>query len=90
MAGALRIGILGDFTAEFASHVATNEALQMAARAAGLEVLSEWVPTQEASDPRLAAFDGLWASPGSPYKSFDGMLRGIRYARERGKPFVAT
>ena len=90
MAQPVRIGIIGDFTPEFASHVATNDALQMAARAAGIEAVSEWVPTPEVSEQRLAAFDGLWASPGSPYKSFGGMLRGIQFARERGKPFVAT
>ena len=90
MTHVVRIGILGDFTPQFASHLATNEALPMAAREAGLEVASEWVPTPEVSEARLSAFDGLWASPGSPYKSLDGMLHGIQFARERGKPFVAT
>jgi CTP synthase (UTP-ammonia lyase) len=90
MSPPLRIGIIGDYTPEFASHVATNEALAMAAQASALTVVSQWVPTPEVSEARLAPFDGLWASPGSPYKSFDGMLRGIRFARERGKPLVAT
>jgi CTP synthase (UTP-ammonia lyase) len=90
MPRALRVGIIGDFTPEFASHLATNEALRMAARAAGIEAVSEWVPTPEVSEARLGTFDALWASPGSPYKSLDGMLDGIQFARERGKPFVAT
>jgi CTP synthase (UTP-ammonia lyase) len=85
-----RIGIIGDFTPEFASHVATNDSLAMAARAAGLDVTSQWIPTPQVSESALAEFDALWASPGSPYKSFDGMMRGIQFARERGKPFVAT
>jgi CTP synthase (UTP-ammonia lyase) len=38
----------------------------------------------------LAQYDALWASPGSPYKSMAGMLRGIEFARTRGWPFVAT
>ena len=28
--------------------------------------------------------------PGSPYKSFDGMLKGIEFARERDWPFLGT
>jgi CTP synthase (UTP-ammonia lyase) len=38
----------------------------------------------------LAAFDGLWAAPGSPYRSLEGALAGVRFARERGVPFFGT
>ena len=38
----------------------------------------------------LNSCDGLWASPGSPYKSFDGMLRGIEFARIHNRPFLGT
>jgi CTP synthase (UTP-ammonia lyase) len=38
----------------------------------------------------LEGFDGLIAAPGSPYRSFDGMLRGIEFARTRNWPFTAT
>jgi CTP synthase (UTP-ammonia lyase) len=38
----------------------------------------------------LAEADSIWASPGSPYESFEGALAGIRLARERGYPFFAT
>ena len=40
--------------------------------------------------PSLDSFDGLWASPGSPYKSFDGMLKGIEFARVHDRPFLGT
>ena len=29
-------------------------------------------------------------APGSPYKSFDGMLKGIEFARRRDWPFLGT
>jgi CTP synthase (UTP-ammonia lyase) len=91
---AVRIGILGDFNTEFRSHHATNDALRHAARKLGITVESEWVPTPGMAEAdgakRLEAFDGLWASPGSPYKSFDGMLRGIQFARTRDWPFLGT
>jgi len=90
----VRIGILGDFNADFRSHRATNDALQHAARKLKMEVKSDWIPTpslvQPAAEKTLEAFDGLWASPGSPYKSFDGMLKGIEFARRRDWPFLGT
>ena len=90
----VRIGILGDFNADFRSHHATNDALQHAARKLKMEVQSEWLATPSLTKPEaektLESFDGLWASPGSPYKSFDGMLKGIEFARRRDWPFLGT
>jgi CTP synthase (UTP-ammonia lyase) len=91
---AVRIGILGDFNADFRSHQATNDALQHAAHKLNITVESEWLPTPSLLAPTaektLESFDGLWASPGSPYKSFDGMLKGIEFARRRDWPFLGT
>ena len=94
MNDAVRIGILGDFNPEFRSHHATNDALQHAAAKLKLKLESQWIPTPSVLEPNsyrmLEGFDGLWASPGSPYKSFEGMLKGIEFARRRDWPFVAT
>lgn len=94
MADPVRIGILGDFNTEFRSHHATNDALQHCARKLGVELESVWLPTPSLLAPEapkvLEACDGLWASPGSPYKSFDGMLAGIRFARVHDWPFLGT
>src|SRR5581483_889426 len=91
---ALRIGILGDFNSEFRSHHAINDSLQHASAKLGAKVESEWIPTpsleKPSSDEVLAAFDGLWASSGSPYQSMAGMLRGIQFAREQDWPFLGT
>jgi CTP synthase (UTP-ammonia lyase) len=89
----VRIGILGDFNPELRSHHATNESLQHAAQRLGWTVESEWLPTPslQALEPgKLESFDGLWASAGSPYKSFEGMLKGIEFARVHDWPFLAT
>lgn len=90
----VRIGILGDFNPEFRSHHATNDSLQHVARKLEIKVESAWVPTpsllEPGADALLDSFDGLWASPGSPYKSFDGMLKGIEFARVHDRPFLAT
>jgi CTP synthase (UTP-ammonia lyase) len=91
---AVRIGILGDFNAEFRSHHATNDSLQHSAKRLHIKVESAWLPTPSLLEPgaskALDSFDGFWASPGSPYKSFDGMLAGIEFARVHDRPFLAT
>jgi CTP synthase (UTP-ammonia lyase) len=94
VSNAVRIGILGDFNSEFPSHHATNAALQHAAHKLEFAVESQWIPTPSLTDASaekiLEGFDGLWASPGSPYKSFAGMLKGIEFARSRDWPFLGT
>jgi CTP synthase (UTP-ammonia lyase) len=91
---AVRIGILGDFNPDFRSHHATNDSLQHASATLNLSVESQWIPTPSLLEPQaqklLESFDGLWASPGSPYNSFDGMLKGIEFARKRDWPFLGT
>jgi CTP synthase (UTP-ammonia lyase) len=89
-----RIGIIGDFNPEYRSHHATNASLEHAAANLGCAVEITWVPTASLTKPdaveALASYDGLWASPGSPYCSMEGMLAGIQFARTRNRPFVAT
>ncbi|MGB7133227.1 MAG: hypothetical protein WBD59_20615, partial [Candidatus Sulfotelmatobacter sp.] len=91
---AVRIGILGDFNPEFRSHHATPDSLQHAARKLEIKVESEWIPTSSLtnanSEKLLEGFDGIWGAPGSPFKSFDGMLKGIEFARRRDWPYLGT
>lgn len=88
------VGIIGDLDSESETHRATNEALHHAARALATTVTISWIPTVElsrgAAERALEPFDALWASPGSPYCSMEGALRGIRFAREKGWPFFGT
>ena len=81
------VGVVGDFNPRNHTHVATNEALTH------LSLVPEWVSTDAVGDDaaaRLARYAGLWIAPASPYRSMDGALRAIRYARERGVPLVGT
>jgi len=82
-----RAAIVGDFKAANVTHRFTNAALDHV----GLDF--EWVATESVGDDpkgRFAAHDGLWIAPSSPYRSMDGALAAIRYARERGVPLVGT
>lgn len=89
----VRIGVIGDFEPAYHSHFATNAALYDAATKLKTSLELRWLPTpsvEAAPEKVLRRWDGLIASPGSPYKSFAGMLRGIQFARERNWPFVGT
>jgi CTP synthase (UTP-ammonia lyase) len=88
MATATRIGIIGDFNAGNATHVATNDGIQHAAKKLGRPFEAQWLPTDEPHD--FSRFQGLLCSPGSPYKSLEGALTAIRFAREHGVPFLGT
>ena len=94
MVEAIRIGIIGDFEPTYHSHFATNAALYDAATKLKVRLEVRWLPTPSLDGPDsekvLRRWDGLIASPGSPYKSFAGMLRGIEFARTRDWPFVGT
>jgi CTP synthase (UTP-ammonia lyase) len=87
----ITIGLIGDYNAAVTSHQAIPKAIRLAAEAQGLSVGFEWVPTDEISSvERVERFAGLWCVPGSPYRSMDGALRAIRFAREARRPFLGT
>jgi len=94
MAAPIRIGIIGDFEPAYHSHFATNSALYDAATKLKVPLEVRWLPTPSlvgsAAEKIQRRWDGLIASPGSPYKSLRGMLRGIEFARTRDWPFVGT
>ena len=94
MSDPVRIGILGDYDAKSPTLPAIQKALQHASAKLNLAVEEEWIATPSVLEPdaqkKLESFDGLWAAPGSPYKSFDGMLKGIEFARRRDWPFLGT
>jgi CTP synthase (UTP-ammonia lyase) len=94
MADTIKVGIIGDYNPGLRFHAATNEALGHSAQAMAMALDVEWLPTPSVADEswreRLEPFDALWGSPGSPYQSMDGALKGIRFARETGRPFIGT
>lgn len=94
MPDAVRIAILGDFDPKSPTLPAIEKSLQHAATKLNQLVEAEWISTlslmEAGIEKRLESFDGIWAAPGSPYQSFDGMLRGIEFARRRDWPFLGT
>jgi CTP synthase (UTP-ammonia lyase) len=93
MSARVRIALVGDYDPGVAAHVAIPKALAIAGRELDCRVEGAWVPTETLSssvDGRLEAFNGLWCVPASPYKSMEGALAAIRFARETGPPFLST
>jgi CTP synthase (UTP-ammonia lyase) len=90
MSHVLRIALIGEFDPEIPAHRGIELALPMAADALHFGLQPEWLPTDRIDDTGLDAYDGIWCVPGSPYRSMAGALTAIRYARERGRPFLGT
>jgi CTP synthase (UTP-ammonia lyase) len=94
VADAVRIAILGEFDPESPTLPFVDHSLQHAADKLKTSLRSEWFRTpsllEADASKRLEGFDGIWAAPGSPYQSFEGMLKGIEFARRRDWPFLGT
>lgn len=91
MKNRITIGLVGDYNPSVPAHQAIPPALQLSAELLQLAVHFEWVPTEEVGTAsRIAAYDGLWCVPASPYKNMEGALLAIRFARETGTPFLGT
>ena len=89
MTNTIAIVIIGDYDPGNPTHVATNEGIAHAAEfLPSHTVKAIWLPTDQRH--RFDDFQGLICSPGSPYKSLEGALRGIQCARENTIPFLGT
>jgi CTP synthase (UTP-ammonia lyase) len=87
----IRIGLVGDYNPLVIAHQAIPRALSLAGKALEISVDQEWLPTQQIRSPgRVEGFDGLWCVPATPYKSMQGALCAIQFARQQGRPFLGT
>lgn len=83
------IALVGDLDTAILAHRLIPEALALAAKHEG-EIAASWVSTPAAETEDFSRFQGIWCVPGSPYQSFIGALRAIRFAREKNIPFLGT
>ncbi len=90
----LKVGIIADYNPKNRYHLATDDAIAHAAKALSLNVQTLWLDTDQLDKPgaedQLRKCDALFGGTSSPYRSMDGALRGIRFAREQGYPFIGT
>lgn len=80
------IGVVGDYKPGNETHATLDASL------AHVGAEFEWVPTDKVPSPDALSerYSGLWIAPASPYRSMDGALRAVAFARERGVPLVGT
>jgi CTP synthase (UTP-ammonia lyase) len=94
MKRAIRVGIVADYDPKNKYHIATEHSVAHAAEALEITAESIWLNTDTLDntdlEARLAEYDAIWCGTSSPYRSMQGALRAIRFARERGVPFIGT
>ncbi|HXD48232.1 MAG TPA: CTP synthase [Gemmatimonadaceae bacterium] len=87
----IRIGLVGDHDASVTAHRAIPRAIALAAEALSVRAAFDWIATDAIDrDAPLDKFDAIWVVPASPYRSMDGALHAITFARTRGLPFLGT
>ncbi len=93
MSNSIQIGIIGDFDSQRLSHKATNQSLSHCSDYLGINLQLQWLPTESLEkdiENSVNKFDGLWCASGSPYRSMNGAIEAIRFARQRDVPFIGT
>src|SRR5262249_32191604 len=91
--GTIRIGVIGDRDDSVAAHRAAPRARGLSRDAHRVACEWDWLPTTSLLDlPQdgLDAYHGFWAVPATPYRSAEGAMRAIRFARESGRAFLGT
>lgn len=86
-----KIAIVGEFYDSFEPHTALNNALDLLKDK--YNFIYEWIDTETVNakrDSLLTHFDGIWSAPGSPFKSLDGALYAITFARQNKVPHIGT
>jgi CTP synthase (UTP-ammonia lyase) len=89
----VRIALVGDHDPRVTAHRAIPGALELAGASLGVPLVWEWIGTNLMSDGTtapIAAADGIWVVPNSPYRSEAGAIAAIRHARETGRAFFGT
>lgn len=84
------IGIVGEKYEEFVPHIALESSLNWLKNEFDFEY--RWIETEaiENDEKYLDGIAGIWSAPGSPFKSLNGALNAIKYAREKNIPHLGT
>ncbi|MFU2315659.1 CTP synthase C-terminal region-related (seleno)protein [Rahnella sp. PCH160] len=86
----VRLALVGDYNSAFTAHQAIPLAIDLAAQHFSIEIHADWLATNTITPEILNTYDAFWSVPGSPYRSTEGALSAIRFARENRKPFLGT
>lgn len=88
-----RIAVIGDFNPTIIAHTAVNESFRLAASLYHGTLEPVWLGTETivpGANLSTSDLSGVWCVPGSPYRSAEGALWAIQWARTRSLPFLGT
>jgi CTP synthase (UTP-ammonia lyase) len=88
-----KVGIIGEFREALRSHVTLNESLDHVRDKYGFDFEYEWIDTEQVErlgKQLLNRLSGIWSAPGGSFKSLQGTLDAITYARENNIPHLGT
>jgi len=88
-----RIALVGDFNPDVLAHRAIEQCFALAQPSNSESMAREWIPTDRivlGDEAALQKFSGIWCTPASPYRSTEGALWAIQYARTHGVAFLGT
>ncbi len=86
------IALVGKYVSLHDSYISVVEALRHAGAANGAEVNIKWISSEDITSETISELmegvNGLIVPGGFGHRGIDGMLIAIRYAREKGLPFL--
>ena len=86
----ISVALIGEHDESVIAHQTIPLAIGLAADALQIKVMIEWISTEAVSAEKLSQFQAIWCVPASPYKSMDGALTAIQFARRNDIPFLGT
>jgi len=88
----ITIGIVGKYVAYADSYKSLSEALLHGGVASNIQVDVKWIESEDMIEGKLeselAQVDGILIPGGFGIRGVEGMIESVRYARERGVPFL--
>jgi CTP synthase (UTP-ammonia lyase) len=89
----VEIGIVGDFH-NSKTQSAIVDSIEHSNRELGFTTKYRWIDTiildNDNYNEELKHLNGIWSASGSPFKSMNGSLNAIKYARENKIPHIGT
>jgi CTP synthase (UTP-ammonia lyase) len=87
----VKIALVGDYDSRVTAHIAIPKALELTYQFLNVNLEHHWLGTETITNTEmLESFNAIWCVPASPYKSMEGALQAIRFAREKPIPFLGT
>jgi CTP synthase (UTP-ammonia lyase) len=86
-----KIAVIGEYYDNFEPHTSLSRSLDYLKDDYDFEY--EWIETEiveKEKDRLLTNYAGIWSAPGSPFKSLDGALYAITFARLKNIPHFGT